>query len=275
MKNARENTKERILRAALELFAREGYEAVGVAEIAEAVGVKAPSLYKHYKGKRDIFDHILRRMEELDAEAAKACSLPTAPPGRDPEGYARAGVAELAAFARRQFRFWTEDPFAAAFRRMLTVEQYRSAEMAALYRAHLGAGPLEYTAAVLGSMEEAVAFYAPMHLLYAVHDANPRHSGRRSCWTRIWPSGAGWRAGGSGRGKTPPRPGRGARRRPSGANRRGEGEKRAGAENRLADGGEMWLDSRAARGTDPARQRPQALRWAFRRGPVHRKARND
>lgn len=177
MKNARENTKERILRAALELFAREGYEAVGVAEIAEAVGVKAPSLYKHYKGKRDIFDHILRRMEELDAEAAKACSLPTAPPGRDPEGYARAGVAELAAFARRQFRFWTEDPFAAAFRRMLTVEQYRSAEMAALYRAHLGAGPLEYTAAVLGSMEEAVAFYAPMHLLYAVHDANPRHSG--------------------------------------------------------------------------------------------------
>ena len=167
------STKDRILSAALDLFAREGYEAVGVARIAQAVGIKAPSLYKHYKSKRDIFDHILRRMERLDAEAAAACSLPVAPPGADPAAYARATLPALVAFAKRQFRFWTEDPFASAFRRMLTVEQFRSPEMANLYQAHLGSGPLEYTAALLGSRAKALAFYAPMHLLYALSDASP------------------------------------------------------------------------------------------------------
>ncbi len=176
MKNAAGSTKDRILSAALDLFAREGYEAVGVARIARAVGVKAPSLYKHFKSKRDIFDHILLRMERLDAEAAEACSLPATPPGTAPGAYSRASVADLVAFAKRQFRFWTQDPFASAFRRMLTVEQFRSPEMAGLYQAHLGAGPLAYVAAILGSREEALAFYAPMHLLYAVHDADPAHS---------------------------------------------------------------------------------------------------
>lgn len=167
------STKDRILAAALDLFAREGYEAVGVARIAQAVGIKAPSLYKHYKSKRDIFDHILRRMEQLDAEAAAACSLPVLPPGTNPAAYARATLPALVSFAKRQFRFWTKDPFASAFRRMLTVEQFRSPEMAALYQAHLGAGPLEYTAAILGSRAKALDFYAPMHLLYALSDAAP------------------------------------------------------------------------------------------------------
>ena len=51
-----EDTKGRILSAALELFSKRGYEAVTVEQIAQAVGIKAPSLYKHFKSKRDIFD---------------------------------------------------------------------------------------------------------------------------------------------------------------------------------------------------------------------------
>jgi AcrR family transcriptional regulator len=180
MGTAPKNTKDRILHVALELFARDGYKGVGMQQIALATGIKAPSIYKHYKGKRDIFDAILRRMEELDAEAAAACNLPVAPPDKDPAAYARSNTADLIAFARRQFRFWTEDPFASAFRRLLTIEQYRSPQMSALYRAHLGAGPLEYVAAILGSREAALAFYAPMHLLYAVCDSgfSPRAAGR-------------------------------------------------------------------------------------------------
>ena len=33
-------------------FCQKGYGAVGVAEIADAVGIKAPSLYKHFTGKK-------------------------------------------------------------------------------------------------------------------------------------------------------------------------------------------------------------------------------
>lgn len=167
----RGRTKERILEEAVELFAREGYAAVSVEQIAGAVGIKAPSLYKHFKSKRDIFDGILRRMEQQDREQAQACAVPADPMDVAPEAYGRTGVAELVDFSRAMFRYWTEDPFAAAFRRMLTVEQYRSDEMKRLYHQYLGAGPLGYVADLLGSREDALAFYGPMYLLYGVYDA--------------------------------------------------------------------------------------------------------
>ena len=45
------STKEKILEAALSLFAENGYDGTSVEQIANIVGIKAPSLYKHYKGK--------------------------------------------------------------------------------------------------------------------------------------------------------------------------------------------------------------------------------
>ena len=61
-----ESTKQRILTEAIRLFAADGYEAVSVERIARAVGIKAPSLYKHYRSKRDIFDSILREIKRLE-----------------------------------------------------------------------------------------------------------------------------------------------------------------------------------------------------------------
>lgn len=54
-----EDTKQRILNKALELFAAKGYDSVSVGEIAGAVGIKAPSLYNHFPGKQAIFDAIV------------------------------------------------------------------------------------------------------------------------------------------------------------------------------------------------------------------------
>ena len=50
------DTKQRILNEALSLFSERGYSAVRLEEIAKVVGIKTPSLYKHYKSKQDIFD---------------------------------------------------------------------------------------------------------------------------------------------------------------------------------------------------------------------------
>ena len=168
MKN--ETTTQRILTEAVNLFAKEGYEAVSVEQIAAAVGIKAPSLYKHYKNKRDIFDSILRVMEQRDGEQAAACSLPEGTAEAIPEAYAQSSVEDLITFSKQQFRYWTEDAFASSFRKMLTVEQYRSGEMNGLYHQYLGAGPLKYVADLLGSQEEALLFYGPMYLLYSVYD---------------------------------------------------------------------------------------------------------
>ena len=70
------NTKENILLTALRLFARDGYEAVSVSQIAGALGMTKGALYKHYKNKRDIFDSILVRMEQMDAEHARRYEVP-------------------------------------------------------------------------------------------------------------------------------------------------------------------------------------------------------
>jgi AcrR family transcriptional regulator len=53
------STKEKILDAALTLFAENGYDGTSVEQIANIVGIKAPSLYKHYKGKEDILNALI------------------------------------------------------------------------------------------------------------------------------------------------------------------------------------------------------------------------
>lgn len=57
------NRKEEILIAALNLFARDGYEAVSVSKIAGELGMTKGELYRHYKSKKDIFNCIVERMK--------------------------------------------------------------------------------------------------------------------------------------------------------------------------------------------------------------------
>ena len=64
------NRKEEILIVALHLFARDGYEAVSVSQIAGELDMTKGALYRHYKSKRDIFDCIVQRMEQQDGEQA-------------------------------------------------------------------------------------------------------------------------------------------------------------------------------------------------------------
>ena len=170
------NTKENILQTSLALFSRDGYEAVSVSAIAGALGMTKGALYRHYDSKRAIFQAILSRMEREDALHAQQFSLPTGTLEEMEESYRKARFSQLESFCRAQFRYWTEDPFASAFRRMLTLEQYRSPEMGALYQQYLGAGPWGYvrdlfTAWELPQPEEkATTLYGTMFLLYTVYD---------------------------------------------------------------------------------------------------------
>ncbi len=54
-----QDTKNKIIEKALELFSKNGYDSVSVAQIAEAVGIKASSLYNHFSCKQAIFDAIV------------------------------------------------------------------------------------------------------------------------------------------------------------------------------------------------------------------------
>ncbi len=65
------STKEKILSASLELFAKNGTKATTVEQIASAVGIRAPSLYKHFKNKKEIIDSIFCELERRYQERIK------------------------------------------------------------------------------------------------------------------------------------------------------------------------------------------------------------
>ncbi len=170
------NTKEQILLAALRLFARDGYEAVSVSDIAGELGITKGALYRHYAGKRDIFESILERMVQRDAEQAREHDLPEGTRGEMEDRYRAASPDDVVEFSKTMFRYWTRDEVAAPFRRMLTLEQFRDAEMARLYQQLLVSGPMDYLSdlfAALGvprARREAAEFYGAMFLLYGVYD---------------------------------------------------------------------------------------------------------
>lgn len=173
------NTKERILQEALQLFAKNGYMATSMKDIANQLKITKPALYKHYKSKQDIFDSIIKRMNQLDEERAVEYEMPEGTMDQMAEKYAQTSLEKIKIYSEAQFLHWTEDPFASAFRRMLTLEQYRSEEMQQLYHQYLCGGPVMYMADLFGSMtgrkEEAMQlaleFYSPMFLLYSMYDA--------------------------------------------------------------------------------------------------------
>ena len=71
-----EDTKQRILEKALELFSAQGYDSVSVGEIAAAVGIKAPSLYNHFSGKQAIFDAIVEATAAQYAADTERIAIP-------------------------------------------------------------------------------------------------------------------------------------------------------------------------------------------------------
>jgi AcrR family transcriptional regulator len=61
----KEETKEKIIGAACELFSKHGYHNTQVMDIVKAVGMSAGTFYNHFKDKRDLFEHIT--MDSLES----------------------------------------------------------------------------------------------------------------------------------------------------------------------------------------------------------------
>ena len=170
------NRKEEILIVALHLFARDGYEAVSVSQIAGELDMTKGALYRHYKSKRDIFDSIVKRMEQQDSEQARENEVPEESIEKTPEEYQNISFDDFVEYSKSMFEYWTEDDFASSFRKMLTIEQFRSEGMQKLYQQYLVSGPAGYVKDLFKNMkikdpeEEAVKFYANMFFYYNVYD---------------------------------------------------------------------------------------------------------
>ena len=170
------NRKKEILIVALHLFARDGYEAVSVSQIAGELDMTKGALYRHYKSKRDIFDSIVKRMEQQDSEQARENEVPEESIEKTPEEYQNVSFDDFVEYSKSMFEYWTEDDFASSFRKMLTIEQFRSEGMQKLYQQYLVSGPAGYVKDLFKNMkikdpeENAVKFYANMFFYYNVYD---------------------------------------------------------------------------------------------------------
>ncbi|MFC9331131.1 TetR/AcrR family transcriptional regulator [Kitasatospora sp. NPDC057015] len=98
----RSDTRERIIRVALELFSEQGYEQTSLREIADRLGVTKAALYYHFKTKDDIVHGIVDSMAApIDEAIAWGEQKPWSPELRD-ELVRRfaAGMAERAPLLR-------------------------------------------------------------------------------------------------------------------------------------------------------------------------------
>lgn len=172
------NTKERILEVSLELFAQSGYLGTSMSDIAHQLGITKSALYKHYTGKQEILNSIVEKMRKTDYEQAEKYEMPETEPDGFDSSYITS-IEKIGDYSVAQFDYWTKDKFAANFRKMLVLEQYRDSQIGQLYHNYLATGPAAYMAAIFrrltdsdsSAMQLALEFYGPMFLLYSLYDA--------------------------------------------------------------------------------------------------------
>lgn len=150
-----DDTKKMILDEALRLFSEYGYESVGMGQIAEAVGIKAPSLYNHYSGKQAIFDAIVGKISEQYERDTDKLDIHVQNAGLDTGLFT--GISEdlLADKVRQMFLYSLHDETISRFRRMMTIEQFRSPELAELYSRRYVTRLVDYHAALFRRLMEA------------------------------------------------------------------------------------------------------------------------
>lgn len=179
------NTKKRILDEALTLFAEKGYANVYVGQIAEAVGIKAPSLYKHYKSKQDIFNAILDEMKNSYDKQANALNMDGNNVNADAAMFSSVSEDDLVKMGMGLFSYFLHDEYVCKFRKMLTIEQFHNKELSQLYTKQYTDNPLAYQSAMLemlclgGVLKQentdvmALHFFAPIYMLLTLCDRQP------------------------------------------------------------------------------------------------------
>ena len=139
------STRERIIEEALTLFAENGYDGTGVERIAERVGIKAPSLYKHFKGKEDILNAIIDEAESRYEESFGSAENT----GRIPEN-----KEEFLQITMGKILFTMHDPMIRKIRIFLVQEQFRSERLAKINTKHQVDGLQQMYTKILTAMME-------------------------------------------------------------------------------------------------------------------------
>ena len=190
-----EATRQKILDKALELFSTRGYDAVSVGEIAEAVGIKAPSLYNHFPSKRAIFDAIVEATAAQYEADTDRIDIHVQNVTQDIPAFTEITADALFEKVRQIFAYSLHNETISRFRRMMTIEQFRSPELAALYSRRYVERVLDYHAGIFRALIAAgeiqaedpdtlaMLYVAPVLTLIGVCDRQPERE--TECLARL------------------------------------------------------------------------------------------
>ena len=170
------DTKERILAAALEMFSRNGYAGTNIRELSASLGLVKSGVYKHYESKEAIWNALLDEMIAYYGEHfGSAEHLPPVPDTLEGLADMTMGLVNLT----------VHDERIVMTRKVLTLEQFRDARARELATRHFLTGLTDmFTHVFTGMMEKgllrqddpkmlAFAYTAPVSALIHLCDREP------------------------------------------------------------------------------------------------------
>ena len=173
------DTKERILAAALEMFSQNGYAGTNIRELSASLGLVKSGVYKHYESKEAIWNALLDEMIAYYGEHfGSAEHLPPVPDSLD----------ELVEMTMRMVKLTVQDERIVMTRKVLTLEQFRDVRARELATKHFLTGLTDmFTQIFTGMMEKgllrqddpamlALAYTAPISALIHLCDREPERT---------------------------------------------------------------------------------------------------
>ena len=170
------DTKERILNAALEMFSQNGYAGTNIRELSASLGLVKSGVYKHFESKEEIWNALLDKMIAYYGERfGSAKHLPPVPDS--PEG--------LVQMTMRMVAFTVHDERIVMTRKVLAIEQFRDERARELASKHFLTGLTDmFTPVFAGMMDKgllrkdepkmlAFSYTAPISALIHFCDREP------------------------------------------------------------------------------------------------------
>ena len=170
------DTKERILDAALVMFSQNGYAGTNIRELSASLGLVKSGVYKHYESKEAIWNALLDEMITYYGEHFGSPEhLPPVPDSLE----------ELVRMTMQMVNFTAHDEKIMMTRKVLTLEQYRDVRARELATKHFLTGLTDmFTHIFTGMMDKgllrkddpsmlAFAYTAPISALIHLCDRDP------------------------------------------------------------------------------------------------------
>ena len=170
------DTKERILVAALEMFSQNGYAGTNIRELSASLGLVKSGVYKHFESKEAIWNELLDQMITYNADHfGSAEHLPPVPDS----------VEDLVTMTMQMVNLTVHDEKVIMTRKVLTLEQFRDSRARELATKHFLTGLTDIFTRIFTSMMAkgllrkdnpemlAFAYTAPISTLIHLCDREP------------------------------------------------------------------------------------------------------